>query len=119
MLRKFGETVCRKWRDPDVGMWEIRADPRHHTHSKVMCWVALDRLLELHRMGIIDIPAKAFAAERDAIRAMIEEKSYDLEWQCYISHFGAKNVDVSLFSAAHLRVRRRGPSADGRHLRAN
>lgn len=96
MLKKLGETVCRKWRKPDTGIWEIRAGPRHNTHSKVMCWVALDRLLTLHRQGIIDIPAAYFTAERDAIRAMIEEKSFNGELQCYVSQFGGKEVDVSL-----------------------
>src|SRR5207245_6560453 len=30
------------WRDPDDGIWEVRGDRRHFTHSKVMAWVAFD-----------------------------------------------------------------------------
>ena len=29
------------WRQPDHGIWEIREEPRHFTHSKVMVWVAI------------------------------------------------------------------------------
>src|SRR5690606_2210988 len=32
------------WRDPDEGIWEIRAQKQHFTHSKVMAWVAFDRI---------------------------------------------------------------------------
>ena len=97
MLRDFGEVVCRKWQQPDMGIWEIRTDSRHNTHSKVMCWVALDRLLQLHEMGIMKIPVEKFTKERDKIRATIEEKAYNEELNSYTSYFGSTDVDISLF----------------------
>ena len=48
-----GDYVCEHWREPDQGIWEPREPPRHHTHSRVLCWVALDRLLELHERGAL------------------------------------------------------------------
>ncbi len=97
MLSQFGKTVCRRWREPDRGIWEIRAKSRHNTHSKVMCWVALDRLIDMHRKGFIRIPLKRFTAEREAIRAAIDTDGYDEEMNCYTSYFGGREVDVSLF----------------------
>jgi GH15 family glucan-1,4-alpha-glucosidase len=35
--------VERRWKEPDRGLWEMRGEPQHFTHSKVMAWVALDR----------------------------------------------------------------------------
>jgi GH15 family glucan-1,4-alpha-glucosidase len=37
----------RRWREPDEGIWEVRGDRRHFTHSKVMAWVAFDREIKL------------------------------------------------------------------------
>src|SRR5437667_5927091 len=48
MLRGYGEYVCRNWCEPDNGMWEPRTPRQHYTHSRLLCWVALDRLIDLH-----------------------------------------------------------------------
>ena len=37
----------RPGREPDAGIWEVRAPPRHFTHSKVMAWVAFDRAVKM------------------------------------------------------------------------
>src|SRR5439155_257484 len=49
MLHQCAEYVCEHWREPDNGMWEERGERRHYTHSRLMCWVALDRLLKMQR----------------------------------------------------------------------
>ena len=41
-LGEIADEVCRLWRQPDAGIWEVRAEPAHFTQSKLMCWVALD-----------------------------------------------------------------------------
>src|SRR2546427_238940 len=48
---EFGNEVARRWREPDEGIWEIRDIPRHFTHSRVLCWAALNRLVQLHAKG--------------------------------------------------------------------
>ena len=42
-LAEIADLVCRLWRRPDAGIWEVRSEPAHFTQSKMMCWVALDR----------------------------------------------------------------------------
>ena len=46
-LAEIADLVCRIWRQPDAGIWEVRSEPRHFTQSKMMCWVALDRARDL------------------------------------------------------------------------
>ena len=96
MLVGLGETVCRRWREPDEGIWEIRAGRRHHTYSKVMCWVALDRLLRLHHAQRLRVPAAKFAREQSAIRDCIERYGVDAGGGNYVSVLGGAAVDVSL-----------------------
>jgi GH15 family glucan-1,4-alpha-glucosidase len=96
MLVAFGETVCRRWHEPDEGIWEIRAGRRQHTYSKAMCWVALDRLLRLHHAQYLRVPAEKFAREQAAIRECIESHGRDLASGSYVSVLGGTAVDASL-----------------------
>lgn len=46
-LAGLADVCCERWADPDQGIWEIRDAPRHFTHSKVNCWLALHRAVQL------------------------------------------------------------------------
>lgn len=39
--------VEARWKEPDHGIWEIRKLPRHHVYSKTMCWLTVDRAIEI------------------------------------------------------------------------
>jgi GH15 family glucan-1,4-alpha-glucosidase len=100
MLVGLGRTVCRRWREPDEGIWEVRNGRRHHTYSKAMCWVALDRLLRLHAEGHLRAPVELFARERDEIRAEIEARGYNVHVGSYVSVFDGEELDASLLLLA-------------------
>ncbi len=46
-LVELVDAAADRWREPDRGLWELRGEPRHFVHSKVMCWAALDRGIRL------------------------------------------------------------------------
>lgn len=96
MLAGFGKTVIKEWRRTDYGIWEIRGESRHHTHSKVMCWAALDGLLELAERGLISIPREHYRHEREAIRRTIEAEGFNQELNSYTATFDSKMSDASL-----------------------
>jgi pentatricopeptide repeat protein len=88
--------VCEIWREPDNGIWEIRSAPRHNTHSKLMCWAALDRILRLGELMPLPIDAQRVASERAAIRADIEQNAWNPQLQSYVGYYGADVTDASL-----------------------
>jgi GH15 family glucan-1,4-alpha-glucosidase len=97
MLRRLAEYVCEHWHEPDQGIWEPRDTPQHHTHSRVLCWTALDRMLELHRLGVIaSMPVARFERTRDAIRRDVEEHSWNPTLRSYTQVQGGDTVDASL-----------------------
>jgi GH15 family glucan-1,4-alpha-glucosidase len=96
LLAGFGKTVCRCWREPDHGIWEIRGDRRHYTFSKVMCWAALDSLIRLHERGTVNIDLAGFRRERDAIADMIETDGYNEALGSYAGELGGSRLDAAL-----------------------
>ncbi|HEX2173379.1 MAG TPA: glycoside hydrolase family 15 protein [Dehalococcoidia bacterium] len=96
LLRGLGQTVCRRWREPDEGIWEGRSGRFHHTHSKVLCWVALDRLIRLHAAGQIDVPADRFRVQRDVIRRTVERCGYNPALGSYTQVFDGTDLDAAL-----------------------
>ena len=47
LLVDVADTAAARWQEPDQGIWELRGEPRQVVHSKLMCWVALDRAVQL------------------------------------------------------------------------
>ncbi|HYI14571.1 MAG TPA: glycoside hydrolase family 15 protein [Thermomicrobiales bacterium] len=113
LLRGIADTTSTQWRNPDAGIWETRDQPEHHTHSKVLCWVALDRLITLRDHFGLDIAADRLIAERGTLRAEIEARGYNERLGSYTTSFNDDTVDASLLSlplygyldATHLRMR--------------
>ncbi|NVB83174.1 MAG: glycoside hydrolase family 15 protein [Kofleriaceae bacterium] len=96
LLHDFGGYVCRHWRQPDAGIWEPRNELRHRTHSRLSCWVAMDRLLQLHDAGLLArIDADELAAQRAAIRADIELHAFDPSIMAYTSELAPSGMDAS------------------------
>ena len=76
VLGRIADRVCDIWRQPDSGIWEVRNGPFHFTHSKVMCWVALDRAARLGERG--ELPSRGvdrWRREAAAIRAFVERSA--------------------------------------------
>lgn len=98
LLNVLGETVCRRWREPDEGIWEGRDGRFHHTHSKALCWTALDRLIAMHEAGLLEADVPRFRSVRDEIREEIEAHGYNEELGSYTRTLGGSDLDASLLT---------------------
>ena len=90
------------WRRPDHGIWEIRGEPRHFTHSRVMVWAAFDRAIAAVEDFGLDGPVKRWRAMRNEVRADIEANGYDRQRHTYTQYFGSTEVDASLLQLAQV-----------------
>jgi GH15 family glucan-1,4-alpha-glucosidase len=96
-LAGIADLVCRIWRQPDAGIWEVRSRPQHFTHSKMMCWVALDRALRLCDAGQVPSRhASAWRRERLEIREFIETRCWSERLGSYTRYAGGDELDASL-----------------------
>lgn len=89
------------WRKPDEGIWEIRGQKQHFTHSKVMAWVAFDRIA--HVAGSME-NGREFAENCRRVANEIHEEvcrqAYDEELGSFVQYYGCKCLDASLLHIA-------------------
>ncbi|GAA1858421.1 glycoside hydrolase family 15 protein [Microbacterium koreense] len=81
---------------PDRGIWEIRAQDRMFTHSRVMIWAALDRGVRAVREYGLAGDVDSWERLRDELRAEIEEHGFDAERNHFVQHYDTTAVDASL-----------------------
>lgn len=95
----LGKTICRLWPEPDDGIWEIRSAARHHTHSKVMAWVGLDRLIKLcNKYGWKNAPLQQFMETKQSIQQSVEDAGFNKELNSYVKDFHTNHVDAALLT---------------------
>jgi GH15 family glucan-1,4-alpha-glucosidase len=110
-LAGIADLICRTWRQPDAGIWEVRSQPLQYTHSKMMCWVALDRAQRLCDAGhVLSRHAATWREEALAIREFIETRCWSERLGSYSRHAGGEDLDASLLLGIMLGYESPDPS---------
>jgi GH15 family glucan-1,4-alpha-glucosidase len=86
----------RRWPEPDEGIWEVRGQRRHFTHSKVMAWVAFDRGIKLCEEFGREGPVERWRAIRNAIHAQVCREAWNKELGSFTQSYGSSRLDASL-----------------------
>ncbi|MEO3787602.1 glycoside hydrolase family 15 protein [Actinocorallia sp. B10E7] len=89
------DAAGRHWREPDHGIWEIRGEPQHFLHSKVMCWAALDRAIALADLLQATGRVGEWTRERDEIRNDILARGWNPEAGTFTRHYGSSEPDAA------------------------
>lgn len=96
-MRGFADEVAQRWTQPDAGIWEIRGDAAHHTHSKLMAWLAIDRALRIaatHRT-----PTRQLArwqTQRAAIASDVTTRGFNPKLGTYTRTYESTDLDAAL-----------------------
>lgn len=94
--RAIAEWLETRWNTPDHGLWEVRGQPRHFVHSKVMAWAAFDRLVKaIERQGL-DGPVDRWRRIRAEIHDEVCQRGYDATLGSFTQSYGSRDLDASL-----------------------
>ena len=95
VVRRQVECALKYWREPDLGIWEVRGPPRHFTFSKLMCWSAVQRGAQAAQARGAVALAKTWREAADEIREDILAHGVD-ERGVFTQHYETKALDASL-----------------------
>ncbi|MGW0085571.1 glycoside hydrolase family 15 protein [Streptomyces sp. NPDC003393] len=87
----------RAWRQPDEGLWEVRGGRRHFVHSKVMVWVAADRMVRtLEENPALGGDLEGWRELREEVHREVCEKGYDPGRNTFTQSYGSRELDAAL-----------------------
>lgn len=103
LLSRLADQCADSWRRKDAGIWEL-AEEQHYTNSKISCWQALARAVELADAGQLPTTCRdRWQRERDRIEAWIGEHCWSESLQSYVFYPGSEKLDASLALAVRFR----------------
>ena len=95
LLSQMVNAVAARWHEPDHGIWEARRSPRHHTYTKTMCWVTVDRALRVAaRHGREIEPHWELLAT--TIRDEVLVEGWDEDAQSYTVAYDSPDLDAAV-----------------------
>lgn len=71
--------LLEHWDSTDESIWETRAGRQHHTYSRLMCWVAIERMIRMARQRGLPGDLARWTWARDEIYRQIMERGWNEE----------------------------------------
>ncbi|NHA70125.1 glycoside hydrolase family 15 protein [Phycicoccus flavus] len=90
------DDLADHWDQTDHGLWEVRGEARHFTHSRVMVWAAFDRAVKGVEEDGHDGDVERWRELRDTVHAEVCERGYDAERGTFTQHYDTREVDAAL-----------------------
>ncbi len=94
------DAAAARWRDDDQGIWEVRGPTRPYLHSKLMCWVALDRGVSLAEQLDAGERVEEWTSTRDEIATVILDDGWSERAGAYTQYLGSDELDAAVLLMA-------------------
>ena len=95
--------LLEHWDSKDTSIWETRAGRQHHTYSRLMCWVAVERMIRMAHQRGLPSDLGRWTQERDRIYHQIMDRGWDAEARTFVQRLSeeegqpsARVVDAAL-----------------------
>jgi GH15 family glucan-1,4-alpha-glucosidase len=99
LQRALIEHLNEVWQQPDQGIWESRSGPQQFTYSKMMVWVAFDRVIQIAEAlgeAAEDAPVEQWRATRQTIHDEICARAYNEKLGAFTQIYDSDKLDSSL-----------------------
>ena len=94
LLRRSANYVAKHWSQPDNGIWEL-SEPQHYVHSKVLCWVMLDRAVNIARKVKPELDTQPWQMEASRIQQEVMEQGWSESLGAFRQRYEGDNLDAA------------------------
>jgi GH15 family glucan-1,4-alpha-glucosidase len=106
-IKELMEFIEGAWQRPDDGIWEVRGGRRHFTHSKVMAWVAVNRVARsIRELGFGGDEGQQMlphlAALEERIHEEVCERGFNPSVGAFTQSYGSTDLDASVLIIPHV-----------------
>ncbi len=95
-LAQLADWLCDHWDQPDEGIWETRGGRQRFTYGRLMCWVALDRMIRMANASGRPADLTRWTGERDRIYEQIMDVGWNPKRGAFTQHDKTDVLDASL-----------------------
>ncbi|NTE01304.1 glycoside hydrolase family 15 protein [Agrobacterium tumefaciens] len=95
IIEKQIDQVVKNWKNPDHGIWEIRNAEKEFLHTRLMCWVAMDRAIKIADDRSFPYPEQEWHEIRSEIYKDIYHNFWNEKLGAWVQYKGAEQVDAS------------------------
>jgi alpha,alpha-trehalase len=94
-VKRICDFICENWSRKDRGMWEMRTDPKHYLHSKLMCWVGLDRAVKIAHREHLEAEVDQWLSSAEEIRGAILERGFSRRLNSFVQCLDEEELDAT------------------------
>jgi GH15 family glucan-1,4-alpha-glucosidase len=94
-LTAIVEWVCKNWKRPDEGIWEVRGGAKQFLYSRAMCWLAIDRAMKIAQQRSYPAPLVRWLRTRNEIYRSIYQDFWNPKLKAFVQYKGANTLDAS------------------------
>jgi GH15 family glucan-1,4-alpha-glucosidase len=95
-LTKVVDWLAANWDRPDEGIWESRGGQQHFTYSRLMSWVAIERMVRMSRQRGLPADIVGWLEVRDTIARQVMERGWNEERRAFTQHYDTDVLDASV-----------------------
>jgi GH15 family glucan-1,4-alpha-glucosidase len=95
-LTKVVDWLAANWDRPDEGIWETRGGQQHFTYSRLMSWVAIERMVRMSRQRGLPADIVGWLEVRDRIARQVMEQGWNESRRAFTQHYDTEVLDASV-----------------------
>ncbi|UOR07043.1 glycoside hydrolase family 15 protein [Hymenobacter aerilatus] len=103
-VSRLVDFVAENWQEEDHGMWEVRDEERQFISAKMMCWVALDRGIQIANDRSFPAPLEKWYKVRDEIYKEVFDNYWSEEKQAFVQYKGSDVLDATVLLLPLVRM---------------